>query len=100
MKALPRLADAGGELRLHEGVDILRIGINRKLSAPNIVEQALQAAENLLFILLPDDAAGPQHRGMRHTPPDILLVHPAVKGDGGIEIIGLLIGLLGKTTCP
>ena len=100
VKALPRLADAGGELRLHKGVDILRIGINRQFPALNIRKDALQPAKDFISILLADDPAGTKHRGMRHTPLQILLIHPAVEGDGRIEIVCLLIGLLGKAARP
>ena len=44
----------------------------------------------------------PQAQSMvhAHTPLQILLIHPAVKGDGRIEIICFLIGLLGKAARP
>ena len=100
MKALARIANARGELRLHKGVDILRIGINRQLPALKIRKDALQPAKNFIPILLADDPAGAEHCGVRHAPLQILLIHPAVEGDGGIEIVCFLIGLLGEAARP
>ena len=47
-----------------------------------------------------DYALPAQHRGMRHAPRDVLPVHPAVKTDGGIEIISQFTGFSAGHASP
>ena len=100
VQALARVADAGGELPLHKGVDVLGVRVNHQGAGIQIGQNALQALHNLLAFAFLDDAALPQHGGVGHAALDILPVHPAVDGDAGVKVVGLGVGFLLETAFP
>ena len=89
-----------GQLCLHEHVDILRRGIQLQFPGFQIRQDPLQPLYDLPAVLFRDDAAVPQHGGVGDAAGDILLVHSAVKGDGGIEGVDGFVNLLGESSCP
>ena len=44
VQLLARLADAGGELRLHEHVDVLRLGVDLEISGLDVGKDAFPSA--------------------------------------------------------
>ena len=68
-------------------MDILAGGIKGKRAAFQIREDSFQSRNQDVCFLCPDDSRSGKHGGVRHAPLNILPVHPAVKSDGGIEIV-------------
>ena len=67
VQALAGVADAGGELPLHKGVDVLGVGVDHQSAGIQIGQNALQALYDFLAFAFLDDAARPQHGGVGHT---------------------------------
>ena len=87
VQLLARLADAGGELRLHEHVDVLRLGVDRERTGLDVRKDAFEPFRDLAELGIGDDAAAREHLRVRERPLDVLAVHPAVHGDGRVEIV-------------
>ncbi len=96
VQPLARIPHPGGEGLFHEGMHILGGGVDFQRAAVQILQNALQAFVDILHILSGNDALAAQHGGMDHTALDILLDHPCVKPDGGVEVIDAAVhGLAG-----
>ena len=89
-----------GQHLLDEHVDILAAEVKYQLAGIQILQNSLKAVDELLGLPLGDDALSPQHGGMSHGAGDILSVHPAVKVDGGIEIVRNAVGFAGGPSGP
>ena len=100
VQALAGVADAGGQGLLHEGVDVLGVGVDLQPAAGQVVGDGSQTVEDVLTILLGDDALFGQHGGVYAAAPHILCDHPLVKADGRVEIIDARIDRLGETAFP
>ena len=66
----------------------------------DILEDALEALNDLLGLVLLDDALSAQHGRVRDRAGDVLLVQAAVKQDGRVKVVYYKIGLLLETSCP
>ena len=87
MQALAGIADALGQERLHIHVDILLISGKFDLPRLDISQNRLQTGDDGVGIFFCNNAALAQHRRMGDGACDILPVHPAVKADGGVEVV-------------
>ncbi len=81
------VAEPFGQDLLDEHVDILARGVEGQCSGVQIVQNALQAVNQRVGVGATENAAGAEHGGVRHAAGDVLPVHPAVVGDGRVEII-------------
>ena len=100
MKLLAHIPQPLGQHLLNEHVDILAAEVECQLAGIQIVQNSLKAVDELLGLPLGDDALGAQHGGMSHGAGDILSVHPAVKVDGGIEVVRNTVGFAGGPSGP
>ena len=91
VQALAGVADAGGQFALHKGVDVFGVRVDEQGAACDIGFDLLETGADLLALALFDDAGFAQHGGVGNAALDILLIHPAVHGDGGVEIIGFRV---------
>ena len=87
MEPLAGIADLSGEKALHIHVDILVVLRQLRLTGFDVLEHLLESRRNGRRILPGDDALLGQHGGVGQGAHNVLLVHPAVKLDGGIEIV-------------
>ena len=100
VELLAHIADPAGEHLLHEHMDVLARHVKGKCPRGKVIENFFQFSDNLLGLLLGDNALRPQHGCVRHTAGDVLAEHPAVKMDGGIKIIRQLTGFAAGTPSP
>ena len=70
------------------------------LAAFDIRQQILQTLMDGCHILFGNDARIAQHLRMGQRALNILLIHPLIKPDGGIEIVHKGIGFLLEPSCP
>ena len=89
-----------GQHLLHEHMDILAGHVDGEGPRLNIGEDPLQARDEGVSLGLGDDITGGQHGGVGHASRDILAVHTGVEVDGGVEIVGDLIGVAVGAACP
>ena len=68
-------------------MDVLVVGGKLDLPRLHVRQNARQALGDGLRVLPGDDAAVPQHPRVGHASLYVLPVHPAVKVDGGVEIV-------------
>ena len=100
MQPLAGVADPGGQGLLDEGVDVLGVGVDLQLAGGQIVGDGRQPVEDVLTVLLGDDALLGEHGSMDAAAPHILCDHPLVKTDGRVEIVDTRIDRFGKTAFP
>ena len=100
VQPLARVADPRGELGLDEHVDVLGLGVERQLSALDVMKDPLEPLNDRLAVLLCNHPALGEHGRVGDRPADVLPVHPAVERDGGIEVVQPLVRLLRKPACP
>ena len=79
---LARLAYAGSEFRLHEHMDVLRLGIYLQRAGVDVRKYAFKPFRDLAELLIGDDAAAREHLRVRERSLYIFAVHPAVHCDG------------------
>ena len=94
VQPLARVADAGGQGLLHKGVDVLGVGVDLQLAGSQIIRDGSQTVEDVLAVLLGDDALLCQHGGMDAAAAHILRDHPLVKADGRVEVVDARIDRL------
>ena len=100
VEALARVADTPGAQGLDVHVDVLVLQGELHLVRLDVRQNGLEAVDNLLRLVLLDDALLAQHGGVGDGARDILFVHPGVKGDGGVEVVDQGIGLLLEPSGP
>ena len=100
MQALAGIADAGGEGLLHKGVHILGVGVDLQLAGGQVIRDGGQTVEDILTILLRDDALLGQHGGVHTAAAHILRDHALVEPDGGVEVVHAGVHRLGKAALP
>ena len=100
VQALAGVADAGGEGLLHEGMDVLGVGVDGEGAGGQIIRDGGQTAQNILAVLLGDDALLCQHGGVDAAAAHILCDHPLVEADGRVEVVDAGIDRLGETALP
>ena len=100
MKPLAGIADALGEQLLDVHMNVLVIERELYVAFLDILEDALEALNDLLGLMLLDDALPAQHGRVRDRAGDVLLVQAAVKQDGRVKVVYYKIGLLLETSCP
>ena len=88
VQALAVVADALGQLALDKGVDVLGFHVDLQRAGFDVGKNAAQALNDVGAALLADDAAPAEHGRVGDAALDVLAVHAAVKGDGGVEIVG------------
>ena len=92
--------DALGEQDLHVHVDVLAVLGELHLAVLDLVQEDLQGLHDLVGLFLGDDPLLPQHGGVGHGAGDVLLIQPGIEGDGGVEVVYLVVGFLLKPACP
>src|SRR5699024_7208687 len=100
VQLLAHISDAVDEVGLHEAVNILIFTGDLKLAALHVQENAAESLQNLVSLLLCENALLCQHPHMRHAALDILSIKFLVKGNGRVEIVNQLVGFLGKASAP
>ena len=100
MQLFADIADPVDQICLHEAVDILILCRNCKRSVFHVTQNAFQAFQDLIPLLLRQNLLLCKHLHMCHAAFDILLIQPLVKCDRRIEIIYHLVGFLRETTAP
>ena len=100
MQALARIADALGEQGLDVHVDILVVHGELHVARLDVRQNGLQAVDDLLHLVLLDDALLAQHLGVGNGAGDVLLIEPGIKLDGRVKIIDKSVGLLLEPTSP
>ena len=94
------VSDALGQDGFDKHVDILRLRIERQRTGLQIGQDPGQTVNDLIGVRLRQNAAFGQHGGVRHRACDILLVHPSIDGDGGVERVRQLGGLRFRASGP
>ena len=74
--------------------------VNSILPARQSSQNLPQGLYNQVGLRLGDNALGAQHGGVGHGAGDILLIHPLVVGNGGVETVHQLIRVLFKPSGP
>ena len=82
VQPLARIADAGGQRLLDEGMHILGVGGDLQCAAVQILQNRVQTFVDIVHILLGDDTLSAQHGRVDEAALNILLDHPRVKADG------------------
>ena len=82
---------------LHKHMDILTGHVEGERPGIQVIQNPLEAFNQGLGLGLFDNALGSQHGGVGHGACDILGIHPAVEGDGGIEVVRNCVHIAG---CP
>ena len=100
VQLFPHVADALGEHLLDKHVDVLGAHVKLQRAGIQIVQNALQRVDDALRVRLRDDLLCAEHGRVRHGARDVLLIHAAVKADGGIEVVRDLIGVSGGSAGP
>ena len=100
VQPLARIPHPGGEGLFYEGVDILGGGVDLQRAAVQIIQDAVQAPVDVLYVLFRDDALPSQHGGVDQAALDILLDHPRVEADGGVEVIDAAVDGLAGAPLP
>ena len=100
VQALTGIPHPRCEFSLHEAVDIFRSRIYGQRAGGEIRQDPFQAGKDGVGIIFRNDALRAEHGGMRHAAPYVLLRHPAVKTDGGVEIVGETVQLAVKIALP
>ena len=93
-------ADALGEQDLHVHVDVLAVLGEFHLSLLDFLEKNLQGLHDLFRLFLGDDPLLPQHGGVGDGAGDVLPVEPGVEGNGGVEVVDLVVGFLLEPASP
>ena len=81
-------------------MDVLGGGVDGKSAGLQRLQNLPQTGDDGFRVSGGENALGCQHGGVGHGATDILGVHPAVKADGGIEVIGLFVQRLAETAGP
>ena len=100
VQALARLPYPLGEQGLNVHVDVLVVHGELHLASLNILQNGLEAGDDLLHLVLLDDALLAQHVGVGNGALDVLLIQPGVKLDGGVKVVYQGIGLLLEPSSP
>jgi len=100
VQLLTSVTDAVNQIRLHEAVDILVFGCDRKLSSLHICKNSVQAFCDLILLFLCQDALFCKHGNVCLASVDILFIEFLVKRNRCIKIINQLVRLLCKTASP
>ena len=100
VKSLACVTQSFGEHLLNEHMDILSIGVKMERTAVKVGKYALKSLDYLFALVLFNNALLAQHLRMSHRASYIMPVHSCIKGNGGVEVVDLLIDLLGKSSCP
>ena len=100
VQPLAGIAHAGSQRLFHKGVHILGVGVNFQRTAVQIVQNRVQAFVNIVHILLGNNALTPQHGRVDKAALYILLNHPRIKADGGIEIVYAAVNGLAGPALP
>ena len=100
VEALAGVADAGGEGLLHEGMDVLGVGVDGEGAGGQVICDGGKTAQNIFAVLLGDDALLCQHGGVNAAAAHILRDHPLVEADGRVEVVDAGIDRLGETALP
>ena len=87
VQALARVPDALGKQRLNVHVNVLVVQGELHLVILNIRQNGLESVDDLLCLMLLNDAGLAQHMGMGDGAADVLLVQPGVKADGGVKVV-------------
>ena len=93
-------ADALRQQDFHIHMDVLVLLRKLDLAGAAVVQNLPQGLDDQVGFRLGDDALGAQHGGVGHGAGDILLIHPLVVGNGGVETVHQLIRVLFKPSGP
>ncbi len=94
VKSLSRLTDTLRQFPLDKGVNILRIGVNKKLARLDFRFYPLQSRNDFFQILTGNNRLRRKHCCVCNASVNILFIHTAVKGNRRIEIVCLFINFL------
>ena len=94
------VADSGGQFALDESVDILRGHIDVERTALEVSGNGGKTVLDLLTVLSADNTLRFEHSGVRHATQNIFLGHAAIKGNGGVKIVGFVVKRLLEASCP
>ena len=100
VQAAAGLADGVGQAPLDVHVDVLEVNGELEVALLDLLQDVLEPRDDLIAVLVRDDAAFREHRRMRDGASDVLVVHALIEIDGGLELVDHLIGRLGETASP
>ena len=100
MQPFSGIAYAFGQVRLDKGVDVLIFSVEGKRARLYIVQNGQQPVGYFFAVSVRNYALPAEHGGVGKRPFDILPVHPAVKGERPVEIVGPRVELLFESACP
>ena len=101
MQALARVTDALGQELFVCHVDIfVEFGRKMDFARFNIGKDALKALDDLLYIILRDNALTAEHGRVRDRALNILGIHPAVEHNGGVKVVDDGVGFLLEPAGP
>ena len=100
MKFFAHVADAADEDGLHVHMDVLSLFVESHFACFDVVQDFTQCFHNEVCVLLGDDALFAQHGCVCHTAGDVLVIHAAVKADGGMEMVCEAVCGFGEASAP
>ena len=100
VKPFSRITDARGEDSFHERVDILALRIDSECTALQICKDSFKSGNDLVTVILGQNALCREHSYMCDAAADILTVHPLVKRYRGIKVVNCMIFFFGETSTP
>ena len=100
METLARISDPLRQHLLHKHMDILCRRVNGKASGFQIIQNSFQSLNDLLHLSGIQNSLCRQHFGMGNRAGDVLLGHPLIHCNGGVEVVRRLIQLFLSPSGP
>ena len=100
VQPLAGVADAGGQRLLDKGMHVLGCRVDRERAGVQILKDTAQTLRNRGGVRGRDDALLAEHRRMGQAAADVLLDHPAVEPDRGVEVVDAAVHRLGSAALP
>ena len=100
MKPGSGVTDIIGQPFFHIHVDIFQLDGERKLSIIDFLLDGGEAFCDFFTVLFGNDAVAGKHFRMGFGAGNVFFIHPAVIGNGCVEIKGILFFRLGKASAP
>ena len=100
MEFLAHVADSLDQPALDAHVDILVLHTEYDLPVLDILTDILKSCDDRILLFHRNDPLLAQHGHMRDASVDIIVVHPLVESDGGVELLYDVVHLLLKSSSP
>ena len=100
MQLFAGIADATDQLRFHEAVDVLALGVKGQRPGRKLLPNGREPGDNLLPLGIRENPLPGQHRHMGNAALNILRIKPPVKRQGSVKSVYIRVGFFGKASAP